>query len=426
MDRTSLKILNSELTFIGDIEDYISFYFVRSFFQAKEFQLISPLKYASILKEDNYIYLSKQKSMIIEDIEIDELKGQITVKGRDVKSIIETRITEPPVNEAYDSFNGSAEEVIKHYVNINCINPVDISRKIKGLVLGTNLKRGANTKWQSRYKNLLVEVEGIAKSGGIGWFIYLDHKNKQIIFDVEEGINRTVSQNLNSRVIFSSEFDNIANTIHKISSLNYKNVGYVGGQGEGIERDIEIVSRNNNTGIKRREIFIDARDISESENLKDRGMAKLSQCEYILNTESTIRNKNLIYERDWNLGDVATVKNTFGINDLRITEVREIYEEYVTIEITTGTVEANVIKQINNDISSIQVESGSSARDRSYLFTQVAPKQLWKVSHGLGKYPSVSIVDSGGTVVIGNINYCDNNNVEISFTAPFAGNAYFN
>lgn len=427
MDRIALKILNNELTFIGDIEDYISFYFVRSFFQAKEFQLIAPIKYASILKEDNYIYLSKKKSMIIEDIEIDELKEQITVKGRDIKSIIETRITEPPLNEAYDIFNGSAEEVIKHYVDRNCINPVDTSRKIKGLVLGPNLERGANIKWQSRYKNLLVEAEAIGKSGGIGWFIYIDHKAKQLIFDVETGKDRTASQNINSRVIFSSDFNNIANTIHKRSSINYRNVGYVGGQGEGSEREIQIVTKGNYEGSKRREVFIDARDVSESSGLQDRGLAKLSQYDYILNTESTITNKNLLYERDWNLGDIATVKNNFGTNDLRITEVREIYEGNLIVEITVGNVEGTVLDKINNNISNIPNEGVSaSGGDKSYTFNQISPKDVWKIPHGLGKYPSVTVVDSGGNKVVGDIKYIDINNLEISFVGGFSGIAYLN
>lgn len=427
MDRIALKILNNELTFIGDIEDYISFYFVRSFFQAKEFQLIAPIKYASILKEDNYIYLSKKKSMIIEDIEIDELKEQITVKGRDIKSIIETRITEPPLNEAYDIFNGSAEEVIKHYVDRNCINPVDTSRKIKGLVLGPNLERGANIKWQSRYKNLLVEAEAIGKSGGIGWFIYIDHKAKQLIFDVETGKDRTASQNINSRVIFSSDFNNIANTIHKRSSINYRNVGYVGGQGEGSEREIQIVTKGNYEGSKRREVFIDARDVSESSGLQDRGLAKLSQYDYILNTESTITNKNLLYERDWNLGDIATVKNNFGTNDLRITEVREIYEGNLIVEITVGNVEGTVLDKINNNISNIPNEGVSaSGGDKSYTFNQISPKEVWKIPHGLGKYPSVTVVDSGGNKVVGDIKYIDINNLEISFVGGFSGIAYLN
>lgn len=85
MDRASLKILNEDLIFIGDIEDYLSFYFIRSFFQIKEFQLIAPIKYEKILKEENYIYLSEKKAMIIEEVSVDEDKEQINCKRKRYK-----------------------------------------------------------------------------------------------------------------------------------------------------------------------------------------------------------------------------------------------------------------------------------------------------------------------------------------------------
>ena len=357
MDRVSLKILDSELTFIGDIEDYISFYFVRNFFQSKEFQLIAPIKYMDILKEDNYIYLSKNKAMIIENIEINEDKEQITVKGRDIKSIIERRVIVPPINQAYDKHSGNAESIIKHYINVSCVNPIDTTRKISNLTIAANKNRGLSMSWESRYKNLQSEVELISVSGEIGWFIYIDIEQQKLVFDVEVGVNRSANQEINSRVIFSSEFDNISNSIHTVNTINYRNIAYVGGQGEGTEREVIEVKKSNASGLKRREIFIDARDISDSENLNDRGLAKLNKYDNAINTESIALNNSLIYERDCNLGDIVTVKSKKSNNDLRITEVREIYEDTLRVEIAVGEVGTTVLEQISNDISSIPNEN---------------------------------------------------------------------
>ncbi|MEG1256905.1 hypothetical protein, partial [Clostridium sp.] len=359
MDRISLKILNNELTFIGDIEDYISFYFVRSFFQAKEFHLVAPIKYSSILKKDNYIYLNKNKAMIIEEVEENETKKQITVKGRDIKSIIERRVTVPSNGEAYDKYKGDVESVIKHYVDVCCVNPADINRKIPNLIIAPNKNRGSIISWESRYKNLMSETESISRTGEIGWFIYLDPKIKKFTFDIEVGINRAATQSVNSRVIFSSEFNNITNAVHTTNSVNYKNIAYVGGQGEGVEREIKEVKKSDAIGLDRREVFIDGRDISDAENIESRGLAKLSQFDNIVNTESTIINKNLLYERDWNLGDIVTVKSKETNEDLRITEVREIYEGDLTIEIAVGTIGSTVVEQINNSVSSIPNEAGT-------------------------------------------------------------------
>lgn len=360
MDRVSLKILDDELTFIGDIEDYISFYFIRSFFQIKEFQLVAPIKYQDILKEDNYIYLSKKKSMIIENIEINEDKEQITVKGRDIKSIIERRVIVPPINQAYDKHSGNAESIIKHYINVSCVNPIDTTRKISNLTIAANKNRGLSMSWESRYKNLQSEVELISVSGEIGWFIYIDIEQQKLVFDVEVGVDRSANQEINSRVIFSSEFDNISNAIHTVNTINYRNIAYVGGQGEGTEREVIEVKKSNASGLKRREIFIDARDISDSENLNDRGLAKLNKYDNAINTESIALNNSLIYERDWNLGDIVTVKSKKSNNDLRITEVREIYEDTLRVEIAVGEVGTTVLEQISNDISSIPNENNTT------------------------------------------------------------------
>ncbi|MBB6622228.1 hypothetical protein H7E67_02175 [Clostridium gasigenes] len=357
MDKTTLKVLDKELTFIGDIEDYGSFYLIRNFYKSKEFQLMCPIKHKRLIKEGNYIYLDRSKSMIIDEIETYEDKGQIIAKGRDIKSIIERRITVPPIGSSYDEFNGSAEDVIKHYIYMNCINPENTERKIENLIIADNKNRGSNVKWQSRYKNLSAEIESIAITSQLGWVIYLDVKAKKFIFDVELGINRTAGQDINSRVIFSNDFNNLSKAIHKSSSMSYRNIGYVAGQGEGAEREVIEVKKKEASGIERREIFIDARDIDKSENLRDRGFSKLSEYDYVLNTESTPVDTNFIYERDWNLGDLVTVKNTFGTNDLRITEVREIYERKVTIEIILGNIEGTMLDQINSNIDNLSNET---------------------------------------------------------------------
>ena len=49
-----------------------------------------------------------------------------------------------------------------------------------------------------------------------------------------------------------------------------------------------------------------------------------------------------------------------------------------------------------------------------------------EVEHDLGSYPSVTVVDSSGRYVIGDVQYLDENTIEVSFSASFAGKAYLN
>ena len=61
---------------------------------------------------------------------------------------------------------------------------------------------------------------------------------------------------------------------------------------------------------------------------------------------------------------------------------------------------------------------------RRYVHTQASPSPVWNVTHTLGGRPSVTVVDSSGTVVIGEVTYNSNTSVTITFTAPFSGYAY--
>jgi hypothetical protein len=62
----------------------------------------------------------------------------------------------------------------------------------------------------------------------------------------------------------------------------------------------------------------------------------------------------------------------------------------------------------------------------TYTFTQGSPSLLWTVTHNLGRWPAVSVVDSSGSEVDGDTLYIDSNNLTIGFSAPFSGLAYLN
>jgi hypothetical protein len=61
-----------------------------------------------------------------------------------------------------------------------------------------------------------------------------------------------------------------------------------------------------------------------------------------------------------------------------------------------------------------------------YVHTQEAAAATWTITHNLGRHPSVTVVDSGGSVVIGDVAYVTANQVTVSFSAAFSGTAYLN
>lgn len=64
--------------------------------------------------------------------------------------------------------------------------------------------------------------------------------------------------------------------------------------------------------------------------------------------------------------------------------------------------------------------------DKTYRHVQGSASSVWNVTHNLNKRASVTVVDSGGSEVEGDILFISDNQVQLLFSAPFSGEAYFN
>jgi hypothetical protein len=61
---------------------------------------------------------------------------------------------------------------------------------------------------------------------------------------------------------------------------------------------------------------------------------------------------------------------------------------------------------------------------RRYVHTQASPDTSWSITHGLGGKPSVTIVDTSDTHVVGDVTYNSETSITVAFTAAFSGYAY--
>lgn len=62
----------------------------------------------------------------------------------------------------------------------------------------------------------------------------------------------------------------------------------------------------------------------------------------------------------------------------------------------------------------------------TFVHTQIKATKEWIISHSLDKYPAVAVVDSAGSIVIGEVVYISKSIVRLRFTAEFSGKAYLN
>ena len=74
----------------------------------------------------------------------------------------------------------------------------------------------------------------------------------------------------------------------------------------------------------------------------------------------------------------------------------------------------------------LQTRVSTIETSASYTHNQNSVAATWNVTHNLGRYPAVTVVDSALTEVIGEVIYINANQCQLNFSAPFSGKAYFN
>ena len=71
-------------------------------------------------------------------------------------------------------------------------------------------------------------------------------------------------------------------------------------------------------------------------------------------------------------------------------------------------------------------ESSAGEGDKNFEYNQLSASASWSITHNLLKFPSVTVLDSSGNTVFGDIVYNDNRTLTLTFSAAFTGTAYLN
>lgn len=390
-----IRVYSDDLRLLTETDNYISLQFTPRFYEAGEFEIHinQYIEGAEHFQKGNYIVLDKQgdKAMVIRHREVSlDSNGKASenwkITGVTLDGILDQRVTIPPEHTSHDRKKGNAETVMKHYVERHFVNPDDPERKIDFLEIAPNKNRGSQIDWESRFSNVGEEITSISKLANIGWAIYADMERRKWLFDVIEPRDVTQDNPTGLQpVFFSPDYQTIKNQQFVDSNINYRNVGYVGGQGEGTER--KIVKIGEAKGIHLHEVFIDARDVGgtleteEGEEIEltpeeeeailiERGEQKMKEFETMFYLEAQILTPSIRnvtndfamstpfeYEVDFRLGDIVQVFNkTWNITmDAPITEIKEIHESGgFILEATFGEARPTLIQKIKRKFNELE------------------------------------------------------------------------
>jgi hypothetical protein len=81
-------------------------------------------------------------------------------------------------------------------------------------------------------------------------------------------------------------------------------------------------------------------------------------------------------------------------------------------------------KVIEVGITGSQGAQGVPGGGFNYVHTQTVASTVWIIVHNLNGFPNITVADSAGTVVEGDVVYVDSNTIQLTFSAPFSGTAY--
>lgn len=348
-------ILNKSFDCVLVIDDYTSFIWTERFNRYGDFEIYSKvsIELLSSIKIGYYVYLrDSEKMMIIEQIKIEtdiEDGSVMIISGRSLESLLERRII---WNQTI--LSGNINAGIKKLITENLINPTLTERAISNFVYEDTTDPkilGMSLEAQITGDNLYEAISTLCDTFGIGFKIELNAQN-EFVFSLYSGINRSLNQEEVVPVIFSPDFENVLNSTSNYDIKDYRNVALVAGEDEDVGVSRRCVVIGDQTGLDRREIFVDARDIqSEDEygetipdeeyyaQLRERGEEYLNDCPFINNFEGGTESSYYTYGVDFKMGDIVHIEDQFGqMTQARIVELirskdtsgSRIYPSFVT------------------------------------------------------------------------------------------------
>lgn len=340
-----LWIYNDSFSPLGVVDTAPSIIWANRYRQCGDMELYVPatdemrslLIFDAELEDRFVVRRDDEMACFIERTEIvtDEEKGDfLLVTGRCLRSIYSRRIVWDQTN-----LSGTVENGLRRLVADAFMADQPPGRKYAPLRLAPAHGYADRIEKQITGGEVLAAMEEICAANNYGMKVTMDPRQGTMTADFYKGTNRTAGQRENPRVIFSEDYGNLLGTNHTRDVTAYKTVAKVAGEGEGTARRSVVVSRTGQTeGLRRREMYVDARDISSNDGeigadeydglLLNRGSSAMSEAAIVESMTGSIVQRQYVYGRDYFLGDMVTVIDKFGsAADAQVLEIIETWDE---------------------------------------------------------------------------------------------------
>ena len=343
---------------LGIVENIVKAEWERKMYGAGKFEIEVPatLDMLALLKHDR-ILVSNGEPGIIECIQFtrEDDAPVLIVSGCELDGVLKRRLMMQ--EEALD---GVKERLVLEMIDVNCCKGDD--RQIAALHVPVSQGRGEDMTIDDAYKKQLDQVvEDTLEGGDLG--IRVKWPSWEV--EIFSGLDRTAAQTENPRAILSVEGETLLTLEFEDDRSDAKNYVIVEAQSPG-----GAFTRyyGDAKGLERREYLVGAGSVEPVVTItyppKEQGGGKIVETSYSKGADEVGRRelanrkedasltgavaRNLVYRKDYDLGDKITIEShELGISqDVRITEVREIYSEQGLEEIELVFGKKSSIKQL--------------------------------------------------------------------------------
>lgn len=422
--------------------------------EISSFTLECPLGYFNYLcprDKDIFIENTYDKNHIglvesIDKVEDDEGVKYLVVKGHTSEVILNRRVQ----LEALEYKDTSPATIIYNMLQDNFINPkdsnrfldlieFDISEQPELSKVDYELMRGAYC------GDVIFDL---CRLSSFGFYLKLNDSGTKLKLQLYVGSNRSADQQINDPVVIQRKKRTAYSVNYYLDSTQKRTWAAVDKE-NNVPTSYPSSSSEGLSGLKRKETYIDLSSVSQTITKADGTQIVIEDKYYnnMINNEAATRllsmgNTEYLdsalpdeiskkFRETFYLGDIITVQDddTGLIENHRLTGAVEVWDKsgyQIEVQIGDNSISSYTSSVIGGSSGERVESSEPETKDATYVHIQSIASEEWSITHNLGKYPSITVVDSAGTIVYGTYEYISINEVKAHFSGDFSGKAYLN
>lgn len=308
------SVYNAALTRVGTLNPF-SLVWAESFRGAGALQLVANKTDAAIkLLQNGYFAGIPASDTLMYIQSVEDRDGQLWAYGCESKYLLYDRVYAGTVT------CGTIETSLRGVFTD--------SRPYGIMALGALNNLTATADSQKTYEDLFTISQDWCALGGYGFRTRHDKASRKLLYEVYAGVERT-------NVKFSSEYGNLSDVARKLSTTDYKNVAYVGGEEiEGAARVYVVAGDTASAGLDRREMYVDGGSVKQGTLtgaeyealLVEKGLEEINR--HNAADEITFGIRSDDFGTKYNLGDTVTCRLAeYGlVLSVQITAFQRTYE----------------------------------------------------------------------------------------------------